>query len=339
LIKKFSNNLKKYPSFFLGFFPSFLIIFLSLQSAQSFKYIESPSHLPIKEGIRQGKLLNKSFPIPLNLNQLNQTLTQKRNSVSPNNRPFEITFRQQKESPAKFIDTIVLDPGHGGEEVGAKGPTGLLEKDVAIDICRILKNILTQNLNVKVILTRNSDIYVPLEHRAEKANNYKADLFISIHTNASKRRAARGAESYFLSYEAVDKETKELVDFENQGISPEFIDPDTDEKLQMVLWHMAQSEYLAESSKLAEFIQLELNELLGVEERGIKQAPFFILMGAEMPAVLVEVAFISNPYEEKMLKSHAFKLRISQALYRGIYEYIQLYNARMKGADEERNKF
>jgi N-acetylmuramoyl-L-alanine amidase len=245
--------------------------------------------------------------------------------------------RQKKQNASHFIKTIVLDPGHGGDEVGAKGPTSLLEKDVVLDICRILKNILTQKLNVKVYLTRNNDVYIPLEHRIEKANNYKADLFISIHTNASKRRAAKGAESYFLSYEALDKETKELAEFENQGMTAESITPNYDKKLELVLWHMAQAEYLAESSKLAELIQQELNDFLSVEERGIKQAPFLVLMGAQMPAVLVEVAFITNPYEEKMLKSYAFKEKIAQALYQGIANYIQLYNARMSGAAENEN--
>ncbi len=244
---------------------------------------------------------------------------------------------QRKKNASHFIKTIVIDPGHGGDEVGAEGPTGLLEKDVVLDVCRILKNILSQKLDIKVYLTRNNDVYIPLEHRVEKANNYKADLFISIHTNASKRRAAKGAESYFLSYQALDKETKELAEFENQGMTAETIAPTIDKNLELVLWHMAQAEYLSESSKLAEYIQQELNDLLGVEERGIKQAPFLVLMGAQMPAVLVEVAFITNPYEEKMLKNYAFKEKIAQALYRGIHSYIQLYNARMSGATEENN--
>lgn len=339
MIKKFTHNKKKYPSFFLGFSTFFLIIFFSIQSSLFLEHLNSFLNLSTEEGTQQSKLLNKFFPIPPNLDQSPITSQQNRSFASAGIRPIKRTSGQESKAAPKYINTIVLDPGHGGEEAGATGPTGLLEKDVALDICRILKNILIQNLNIKVVLTRNSDVYVPLEHRAEKANNYKADIFISIHTNASKRRAARGAESYFLSYESVDKETKELVELENQGISTDFTDPNIDKKLQMVLWHMAQAEYLAESSKLAEFIQLELNDLLGVEERGIKQAPFFVLMGAQMPAALVEIAFISNPYEEKMLKTHAFKVRISQALYRGIYKYIQLYNARMKGAIEERNRF
>jgi N-acetylmuramoyl-L-alanine amidase len=317
LIRRFTKNPNSRFYFFLALLPFFCTTIFVNQSQYSLNYNKLHSLLYSSGNINQICNFDKIITSDDSFrNKLNQ---------------------QKRQNASHFINTIVLDPGHGGDEVGAKGPTGLLEKDVVLDICRILKNILTQKLNVKVYLTRNNDTYIPLEHRIEKANNYKADLFISIHTNASKRRAAKGAESYFLSYEALDKETKELAEFENQGMTAESITPNYDKKLELVLWHMAQAEYLAESSKLAELIQQELNDFLSVEERGIKQAPFLVLMGAQMPAVLVEVAFITNPYEEKMLRSYSFKEKIAQALYQGIANYIQLYNARMSGAAENEN--
>ena len=337
--EKFLIYIKNHPPFFLSFFPLFLIAFLFIKPLPFIKAHRDICLLPEKELIFQPGLFTPFNHYFTECNLYKSSAIQKQNLISPNMRKTKVLSNKNRGLTQNFIKTIVLDPGHGGEEVGATGHTGLLEKDVALDICRMLKEILTRNLNLRVILTRNSDVYLPLEHRIEKANNQKTDLFVSIHTNASKRREARGAESYFLSYEATDKEAEQLAALENQAFFQSSIaeDPEVDKELKLVLWDMAQAEYLVESSQLAEFIQKELNELLGVKQRGIKQAPFLVLMGAQMPAVLVEVAFITNPYEEKMLRSKAFKLKIAQALYRGIYNYIQLYNSRMRGSLQEKN--
>ena len=219
---------------------------------------------------------------------------------------------------------VVIDPGHGGDETGARGPSGLLEKDVTLDIARRLKARLESGMDVRVILTRETDRSVRLDDRTAIANHSRADLFLSIHANASRRGNARGAETYFLSYQATDDESRALAAIENNTIGIDEGVP-RDSSLAMVLWELAQSAYLKESSALAEAIQQRLNEALGIDNRGIKQAPFRVLMGATMPAVLVEVAFISNPDEERRLRDTAFKDRLATTIYESVRQFGEKY--------------
>jgi len=218
--------------------------------------------------------------------------------------------------------TVVIDPGHGGEEIGAIGSNGTLEKEITLQIAKKLKTAVEKNGDVKAFLTRHSDIYLPLEKRAEIANNQGGDLFISIHTNASKARSARGAETYFMSLEATDQEAELLAEKENvdNRNTPPFSEEKSD--LQLILWDMAQSAYLNESAKLAEMIQSHLNEQINLENRGIKQAPFVVLMGVAMPAVMVEVAFITNPDEEAKLRTNHFQNKAVDALAESIAQFI-----------------
>ena len=213
---------------------------------------------------------------------------------------------------APGIQVIVVDAGHGGSENGAKGPTGLLEKDVTLDMAKRLQAGLVKRLGVHVILTRDADRQVGLDDRTALANHERADLFLSIHVNASPAYKARGAETYFLSYQATDDEARAAAALENNTLGVE--NPKTDSALGMVLWDLAQSQYLADSSRLAEAIQQNLNDLLRIESRGVKQAPFKVLMGATMPAVLVEIGFITNPEEEERLKQDSYRDRIAQAI-------------------------
>jgi N-acetylmuramoyl-L-alanine amidase len=213
---------------------------------------------------------------------------------------------------APGIQVIVVDAGHGGSETGAKGPTGLLEKDVTLDMAKRIKAGLLKRLGVHVILTRDTDRQVGLDDRTAVANHERADLFLSIHVNASPANRARGAETYFLSYQATDDEARAAAALENNTLGVE--NPKTDTALGMVLWDLAQSQYLADSSRLAEGIQRNLNDLLRIESRGVKQAPFKVLMGATMPAVLVEIGFITNPEEEERLKQDSYRDRIAQAI-------------------------
>ena len=223
-------------------------------------------------------------------------------------------------APRPGIYRIVVDPGHGGEEEGARGPTGLLEKEVTLDIARRLKTRLEGQSDTEVILTRESDQRVALDDRTAVANHLHAGLFVSVHCNSSRRDTARGSETYFLSLKATDDDARTVAALENnplqldQGVQAQ-------SGLEMVLWDLAQSAYLKESSDLAEMIQNRLNETLGVRNRGIKQAPFRVLMGATMPAVLVEVAFISSPEEEQRLKEPAFKDQIAQAIAESIRRF------------------
>ena len=216
---------------------------------------------------------------------------------------------------------VVIDPGHGGEEVGAKGPGGSLEKDVTLAIARKLRAALTNNLGHQVFLTRDKDEDVPLDERAAIANNYKADVFLSVHANASRAKAVSGSEVYFLAYQASDDESRRVALAEGGEILPAPASSGGASDLALILWDMAQAEHLEESSALASRIQEELAGVTGSEGRGVKQAPFRVLVGAAMPAVLVEVAFISHPEEEKLLTSDAYQNKIAAALVRGIRRY------------------
>ena len=225
------------------------------------------------------------------------------------------------------VRTVVIDPGHGGVNVGALGPSGTMEKDVALAIARRLRAELTNSLGVQVFLTRDRDEDVDLDERTAIANNYKADLFVSIHANAFRARGARGSEVYFLSYQASDDEARRTAQLEGAAEPFGVADPGSD--LALILWDMAQAEHLEESSSLATRIQDELSAVTGTEGRGVKQAPFRVLVGATMPAVLVEVAFISNPDEEKQLVSDSYQSKIAAALMRGIARYRQDREARL----------
>lgn len=225
---------------------------------------------------------------------------------------------------ARRIKTIVIDPGHGGLETGARGPNGTLEKDITLAISLKLKEMIERRLALRVVLTRDKDVDVSLENRAALANNNRADIFISIHANGAFRPKAHGSETYFLSLKASDEEARRLAYLENN--SPEFekkIEEENQDQIMMILWDMAQAAFLKQSSELAEIIQLELNKLLGTANRGVKQAPFKVLTGVACPAVLVEVAFISNPEEEAKLKDENFQASVAEAIYQGLLNYLR----------------
>jgi N-acetylmuramoyl-L-alanine amidase len=222
--------------------------------------------------------------------------------------------------PSEEAFVVVIDPGHGGEDMGARGPSGLVEKFVTLDIARRLRERIQSSMDAEVILTRETDRVITLDERTALANHNRADLFVCIHANASRRPRARGAETYFLSYQATDDEARAVAAIENNTLGLDDGVPRGD-GLEMILWDIAQSAFLRESSILAEVIQDNLNDALGITNRGIKQAPFRVLMGATMPAVLIEVAFISNPDEERRLRDPAFKDRIADAIFESIDRY------------------
>ena len=235
--------------------------------------------------------------------------------------------------PARRTLTLVLDPGHGGSETGAEGKTGVFEKDITLDVARRLKSLLAGEPGLEVLLTREEDEDVALDDRTALANQKHADLFLSIHVNASPRRDARGAETYFLSRQAKDEEVRTLAALENNAadVDRERLG-EAPEGLELVLWDLAQSQYLQESAELAVAIQEQLNEALGLKDRGVKQAPFRVLMGATMPAVLVEVGFISNPAEEAVLGTGEYRDKIAQALARALVTFVSDAKRRLAGA-------
>ncbi|MBD3413210.1 MAG: hypothetical protein GF421_02115 [Candidatus Aminicenantes bacterium] len=234
----------------------------------------------------------------------------------------ESSAAPQKEE----LRTIVIDPGHGGLETGAEGRFGTKEKTVTLEIAQKLKTIIERNIPYRVQLTRKEDVDVSLERRAAIANNYKAYVFISIHANGSYRRTARGSETFFLSLNATDEEIRRLAYMENNSSELDGIQSEEQDNLKLILWDMAQSSFIRQSSILAEKIQTKLNTLSGTLNRGVKQAPFKVLTGVACPAVLVETAFISNPDEEKNLTKDEFQESIARAIYLGLSEFLEEYS-------------
>lgn len=226
--------------------------------------------------------------------------------------------------PPEGVRVIVLDPGHGGSESGAVGPSGVAEKDLTLALARTLKARLEAELPVRVILTRDEDASLPHETRTAIANQNKADLFVSLHLNSAFGPTAHGAETYFLSAAASDERAARSAAAENRGPADAGGAPSGDDPLydlQLMLWDLAQNHYLTQSQRLATMIQGELNTTLGLRDRGVKQAPFLVLMGAAMPAVLVEVGFLSNPEEERRLQDAGYRADLAAALVRAISRY------------------
>jgi N-acetylmuramoyl-L-alanine amidase len=230
---------------------------------------------------------------------------------------------------------VAIDPGHGGAEVGAEGRSGLVEKDLVLSIARRLRELLQERLGIQVILTRDGDRDLALDERTAVANNNKADLFVSIHADASPSRDATGSSVYFLSYSSSDAEGA-VTSARGRGAAVA-----GDAGLDFILWDMAQASHLNQSSRLAEIFQEELLTTTGSEKgnRGIKQNTFRVLKGATMPAVLVEVGFISNPEEEELLKTSDHQERLAEALYRGVLRFkdVYEYQPRAEGVSQGRH--
>lgn len=216
--------------------------------------------------------------------------------------------------------TVVLDPGHGGTENGAKGPEGLLEKDATLQLVKTIRETLTRK-GYRLVTTRDTDASVGLEDRASAANAAKADVFLSIHCNASRSPSAHGTEVYYLSLDASDRAAAALAEAENKAEATPVASAEKNAALRdldLILWDLAQNQHLAASERLAEIIQGDFNRLLGIDTRGVKQAPFKVLIGVNAPAVLVEVAFITNPDEEKKLASEEFRRQVAETLARSL---------------------
>jgi N-acetylmuramoyl-L-alanine amidase len=219
----------------------------------------------------------------------------------------------------------MVDPGHGGDDGGARGPKGLKEKAAALELGKAVAAKL-KAAGFEPVFTRDDDTFIPLWDRAKVANAQGADLFLSLHLNAAKAKAARGSEVYFLSLGKGDDE--DVVAVENAGAGSGPGGPDS--VVASILDDLAQKAFLQDSERLAVAIQGQLNLLAGIKERGVKQAPFIVLRGAAMPAVLVEVAFISNQKEEAKLKDPAFQAKVADAITRGVRVYFAETNGAVR---------
>ena len=229
-------------------------------------------------------------------------------------------------SPTSGLRSVVIDAGHGGPEEGARGPGGSTEKHVTLSVARRVKAALEGRLGVRVILTRDGDTAVGLDQRASVANNNKADLFISLHANASVRPSAMGAEVFYLSLDEYGEEALRTAAAPGETL-PVFGGGNRD--IDVVPWRLAQARHIQNSAALARAVEASLRARVPMSSRALQQAPFRVLVGANMPAVLVEMGFMTNPVQEKQLSSDEYQNAVAQSLVDAI---IQFRDTRIPGA-------
>ncbi|MCU1336835.1 MAG: N-acetylmuramoyl-L-alanine amidase [Bryobacterales bacterium] len=215
------------------------------------------------------------------------------------------------------LGRVVLDPGHGGHDVGTHGPSGLYEKDLVLDISQRLAALLQDRLGSEVLLTRNDDTYISLEGRTKIANDYKADLFLSIHANSSPVKSVTGVETYYLNF-TTSRTAMDVAARENATAESSIFD------LKDVLEKIALKDKIDESREFASRLQTSLFTLTkasATRNRGVKKAPFVVLIGAQMPSVLAEIGFLTNASDEALMRKNEHRQKIAEALYKGIAAY------------------
>lgn len=225
------------------------------------------------------------------------------------------------------FDTVAIDPGHGGDDLGARGARGLAEKDLVLDVSKRLARRL-QRHGLRVLLTREDDRFVALDARNQRANEERADLFLSIHANAARSREPAGVETFFLSLEASDEASRRLAERENRSSQAPGTAAGRPDSLAALLGDMKANGALRESDVFASLAEAELASLGPFPSRGVKQAPFVVLMSAEMPSALVEIGFVSNPAEELALRKAESREAIAAALARAVITFGKRYDAR-----------
>ena len=230
----------------------------------------------------------------------------------------KVDIRNEKEKWQ--FKTIIIDAGHGGKDPGAVGYRGTKEKDIALDVAKRLEKKLSKNMKVKIVMTRDEDIFLRLSERTKIANENNGSLFISIHTNAAEDRRASGFETFLIGQNkneaAVRVAARENAVLELEGSTGKKL---TNEDL--IKATIAQSAFASKSELFASLVQKEIKKRVQSKDRGVKQAGFYVLMGASMPNVLVELGFISNPSEEKKLRSPQYRDQLATAIYRAVEQY------------------
>jgi N-acetylmuramoyl-L-alanine amidase len=217
------------------------------------------------------------------------------------------------------IARVVIDAGHGGHDQGTEGPKGLLEKDLVLDVALRLGKLVESRMGAEVIYTRSEDTYIPLEQRTALANEKKADLFLSIHANSSPYPRIAGVETYYLNF-TDSKEALDVASRENASSQKSIFE------LQDIIQKITLHDKAEESKEFAKGVQAALyafsgHNVAGEKNRGVKKAPFVVLIGANMPSVLAEIGFLSNPREEALLKKPDYRQKLAEALYRGVTHY------------------
>ena len=228
-------------------------------------------------------------------------------------------------APKRLKPLVVVDAGHGGVDPGAKGPGGMLEKDIALAVARELARLLREDASLEVRMTRERDTLIALRDRPRMANRWRETdrpaLFVSLHANAHRDRAARGFETYFLS-PAKTEDARRVADMENAAQQYEEDSGPPPGDLGFILSDLRRNYYLRESSDGAERIQKRLAEALSGPNRGVKQAGFVVLDGSTMPAVLVEIGFITNASDASFIASKDGQRRIAQGIARAVREFL-----------------
>lgn len=215
------------------------------------------------------------------------------------------------------LSRVVIDAGHGGHDTGSIGPTGYTEKELVLDVASRLRQLIETSLGAEVVMTRTEDKFVPLETRTAIANQQQADLFISIHANSSRARSVRGVETFFLNFTS-SREALETASRENAASERSI------HELQDLVKKIMLRDKVDESRELAQHIQRAMSGRKGAgTDRGVKQAPFIVLIGADMPSILAEISFISNPQEERQIKTPAYRQAIADALFDGVRSYAE----------------
>ena len=228
------------------------------------------------------------------------------------------------QAPTTGLRTVVIDPGHGGDELGTQGAKGTLEKDITLSVARRLRTLIESRLGAKVFLTREDDRTLSLDDRSAFANNHQADVFLSIHANSAVRPSLKGAEVYFLTVERADAEARKRAG-DNATALPAL--GGGSREIDLILWETAQARYLEQSSALAGFVEQSLAGQVEMSPRAVQQAPFRVLVGANMPAALVEIGYLSNAEQEAQLATGAYQDKVAQALldalikFRGFLEH------------------
>jgi N-acetylmuramoyl-L-alanine amidase len=270
-------------------------------------------YLPIDSFFNIINSLSKDFSAVLTSQRI--SFSTKKITLTPNKK-VDLSNEKQKWE----FKTIVIDAGHGGKDPGAVGYRGTKEKDIALDVAKRLEKKLSKNLNVKIVMTRDEDIFLRLSERTKIANENNGSLFISIHTNAAEDRRASGFETFLIgpnkNEAAVRVAARENAVLELEGISGQKL---TNEDL--IKATIAQSAFASKSEQFASMVQGEIKKRVQSKDRGVKQAGFYVLMGASMPNVLVELGFISNPSEEKKLRSPQYRDQLATAIYRAVEQY------------------
>tara|TARA_Y100000389_G_scaffold136558_1_gene134107 strand:- start:307 stop:1431 length:1125 start_codon:yes stop_codon:yes gene_type:complete len=232
----------------------------------------------------------------------------------------------KKEKNKWKLDTIIIDPGHGGKDPGAIGYRGTKEKDITLDVAKRVARKIEKNMNIKTVLTRDEDIFIRLQDRTKLANSENGKLFISIHANSAEDTRANGFETYMIGTNknaaAVKTAAREnaVLDLEN-GDAIKLTDED------LIKATLAQSGFANSSEQFAALVQQEMNKRLQSKDRGVKQAGFYVLAYASMPNVLIELGYISNPSEEKKLKSSQYKEALATSIYRAVEKYQKILNS------------